>query len=318
MTEVVIGVDLGGTVVRAGAVDQDANLLAVSQAPIEAHLGAQAGLARIIAVIEKTLRKCGNGHLLGIGFGATGPVDRQLGAIQNPYTLPGWENVPVVAPLSEHFGVPVRLENDADVAALGEYWAGAGKGVRRLYAITLGTGIGTALIYDGQIYRGLDGSHPDGGHQIIDPTGPACYCGANGCWESLAAGPAIARQAREILLAFPSSRVLDLAHGDPNRIDAQMVALAAREGDALGRAVIEKAAWYFSLGLVNIITLFVPEMIVLSGGVMKSAGLFMPAVEAAVNAHNIMVPASQVRILPAQLGDQAGMIGAAYTIYQNG
>jgi len=315
MVEVVIGVDLGGTVVRAGAVDQDANLLAVSQAPIEAHLGAQAGLALIIAVIEKALGGCGNHHLIGIGFGATGPVDRRLGAIQNPFTLPGWENVPVAAPLYEHFGVPVRLENDADVAALGEYWAGAGKGVRRLYAITLGTGIGTALICDGQIYRGLDGSHPDGGHQIIDPTGPACYCGAKGCWESLAAGPAIARQAREILLAFPFSRVLDLAHGDPNRIDAQMVAQAAREGDTLGRAVMEKAAWYFSLGLVNIITLFVPEMIVLSGGVMRSASFFIPAIEAAVNDHNIMVPASQVRILPAQLGDQAGMIGAAYTIH---
>ncbi|OGO36865.1 MAG: hypothetical protein A2W35_04090 [Chloroflexi bacterium RBG_16_57_11] len=318
MVAVVIGVDLGGTVVRAGAIDQDANLLAVSQAPIEAYLGAQAGLARIIAVIEKALGEHADWHLLGIGFGATGPVDRRLGAIQNPFTLPGWENVPVVAPLREHFGVPVRLENDADVAALGEYWAGAGKGVRRLYAITLGTGIGTALICDGQIYRGLDGSHPDGGHQIIDPMGPVCYCGAKGCWESLAAGPAIARQAREVLLDFPSSRVLDLAQGDPNRIDAHMVAQAAREGDALGLAVMEKASWYFSLGLVNIITLFVPEMIVLSGGVMRSASLFMPAIETAVNDHNIMVPASQVRILPAQLGDQAGMIGAAYTIYQNG
>jgi len=318
MVEVVIGVDLGGTVVRAGAVDQDANLLAVSQAPIEAHLGAQAGLARIITVIEKVLGERADRHLLGIGFGATGPVDRQLGAIQNPFTLPGWENVPVVAPLREHFGVPVSLENDADVAALGEYWAGAGKGMRRLYAITVGTGIGTALIYDGQIYRGLDGSHPDGGHQIIDPTGPACYCGANGCWESLAAGPAIARQARGILPAFPSSRVLELAHGDSNKIDAQMVAQAAREGDALGQAVMEKAAWYFSLGLVNIITLFVPEMIVLSGGVMRSASFFIPAIGAAVNDHNVMVPATQVRILPAQLGDQAGMIGAAYTIYQNG
>lgn len=318
MAEVVIGVDLGGTVVRAGAIDQDGNLLSVYQSPIEAHLGSQAGLKRIIAVIEKTLGQCPDRHLIGIGFGATGPVNRQLGAIQNPYTLPGWENVPIVAPLSEYFGVPVTLENDADVAALGEYWVGAGKDASRLYAITLGTGIGTALIFNGQIFRGLDGSHPDGGHQIIDPSGPICYCGAKGCWESLAAGPAIARQAREMLEDFSASKVLDLAHGDLDRIDAQMVAQAAQEGDALARAVMEKVAWYFSLGVVNIITLFVPEVIVLSGGVMKNASLFMPAMEAAVRTHDIMVPASQVRILPALLGDQAGMFGAAYTIYQYG
>ena len=316
MADVVIGIDLGGTIVRAGAIDAGANLLTTNQTPIEAHQGPQAGLARIVSIIKKTISDCGNRNLVGIGIGCTGPLDPIRGTIQNPYTLPTWEDVPIVAPLVELFGVPVTLENDADVAALGEYWAGAGKNVRRLYAITVGTGVGTAFIHDGQIYRGVGGAHPDGGHQIIDPAGPPCYCGANGCWESLASGPAIAGQARAYLPDYPTSRVLTLAHGDANRIDAQMVAHAALESDPLGCSVMEKTARYFSLGVVNIITLFVPEVIVLSGGVMQSASLFMPAIEEAIAKHNIMVPASLVKILPAQLGYHAGLFGAAYTIFR--
>jgi glucokinase len=318
MTSIVIGIDLGGTMVRAGAIDSTANLLAQSEAPIEARLGAEAGLRRIISLIARVIKDCSSAELYGIGIGATGPVDRKTGAIQNPYTLPTWENVPIVTPLAEHFGVPVTLENDADAAALGEYWAGAGKGVQRLYAVTVGTGIGTAFILHGQIYRGIDGTHPEGGHQIIDPSGPMCYCGAYGCWESLASGPAIASQARARLPDFPTSGLIELAQGDLDRIDARMVAQAALAGDPLAQAVIERAARDFSLGLINVITLFTPEVIVLSGGVMRSIQLFMPAIHSAIDAHNLMVPASQVKILPAQLGYHAGLFGAAYAVLQEG
>ena len=119
------------------------------------------------------------------------------GTINNPYTLPTWEDVPIVDFLVDRFGVPVSLENDADAAALGEYWQGAGRDVQRLCAVTVGTGIGTAYILHGKIVRGNGGWHPEGGHMIIDPSGPQCYCGAKGCWESLASGSAIALFARE-------------------------------------------------------------------------------------------------------------------------
>lgn len=310
---IVIGIDLGGTHVRAGAFDSDGNLLAMRETPIEARRGADAGLQRIAQLIEQVWQESGARKLNGIGIGCTGPVDVVLGVINNPYTLPGWENVPIVARLQERFGVPVTLENDADVAALGEYWRGAGQSIRRLYAVTVGTGVGTALILDGQIYRGLNNAHPDGGHMVIDPSGPPCYCGANGCWESLCAGPAIARMAQQADLS--GSALLMMANGEREKIDARMVAEAARAGDPLAGRLIEKAAYYFSLGIVNVITLFVPEMIVLSGGVMRSADLFLPVLRKVIARHSVMVPAMDVRIEPAQLGAYAGLYGAAYTIW---
>lgn len=312
-----IGIDLGGTFVRVGVLDAaQARFLAYNHAPIEASRGPEAGVETIINLIEKTIAESDRRRVCGIGVGATGPLDRLRGLIQNPYTLPGWENVNILAPLSDRFGVPVVLENDADVAALGEYWIGAGRDVSRLYAITVGTGIGTAFILNGEVYRGLNSAHPDGGHHIVDPAGPQCYCGARGCWESLASGSAIARFTQEQIVTNPSSLLCSLAGGDANRIDAKMVAEAAQQGDPLAVSVIEKTAHYFSLGLVNVVTLFVPEVIVLSGGVMKSSHLFMPAIVKALADHNVMVPAEQVRILPAQLGYLAGCVGAAYAILQ--
>jgi len=319
--------DLGGTMVRAGVLDVEGTLLAVDQDEIEARRGPRAGLERMVGVVNKVLQaSASNGepapYLRGIGLGATGPVDPLRGIINNPFTLPTWVQVPIVSWLAERFGVPVILENDADSAALGEYWKGAGQGVKRLYAVTVGTGIGTALVLDGTIYRGLGGGHPEGGHQILDPAGPACYCGAFGCWESLASGTAIAGAARRVLTGSPSSpgepgeRLLVLAGGDPAQVTARLVANAAQAGDPLASEIIAEAARYMGLGMVNVVMLFLPEVVVLSGGVMKSAGLFLPAIETALRQHSAMVATSLPRILPAQLGDLAGLYGAGYMVWR--
>jgi glucokinase len=312
-SEIVIGIDLGGTHVRAGAFTSNGEMLAVQETPIEAARGPEPGLRRIQNLIEAIWNASGAKMLLGIGVGSTGPIDPIHGMINNPFTLPGWENVPISAWLRNAFDVPVALENDADVAALGEYWRGAGQSIQRLYAVTVGTGVGTALILDGQIYRGMDGLHPEGGHVILDPSGPPCYCGAHGCWESLCAGPAIARQARQADLHH--SILLEMAGGDVEKIDARLVAEAARLGDPPACAIIDKTAHYFSLGIINVIHSITPEMIVLGGGVMKSADLFLPHLSKAIAAHSIMIPAHRVRIAPAQLGNYAGLYGAAYTIW---
>ena len=314
MAPVVVGIDLGGTIVRAGALNLEGKLLAVEEQTIEARRGPQVGMARIQTLIGSVCRDSGGGDLLGVGIGCSGPVDTDKGVISNPHTMPTWENVPIVSWLTDRLGVPVALENDADVAALGEYWQGAGKNISRLYAITVGTGIGAALIIDGRIYRGLDGVHPDGGRHVVDPSGPVCYCGAHGCWESLASGSAIAHRAQERVAEFPSSQILEMAGGDPSRIDARLVAEAAQLGDPFSKEIIKQAAYFFSLGLINIVMLFVPEVIVLSGGVMKSVDLFMPAIQNVLRKHDVMVPASRVRVIPAALGYYAGLYGAAYTI----
>jgi len=305
---IAIGMDIGGTLVRVGAFDLDGQLIGQHEASIAAT-GPDNGLQLIEQLIRETLDSVNSPSLLGIGIGCTGPLDTVHGLINNPYTLEGWSNVPIVERLNKTFNVPIRLENDADAAALGEYWQGAGREAKRLYAVTVGTGVGTSLIVDGKIYRGMDGSHPEGGHQLIDPNGPECYCGHRGCWESLISGPAISSHARNI-----KNNEHLIALGDPNQLDAGVIAEAARAGNPAALSIMQKAARDFSLGIINIISFFVPDVLVLSGGVMKSAGLFLPTLEQTLKTPNPMVPFDRVRILPAQLGYYAGLYGGAYMI----
>jgi len=313
MGRVVIGVDLGGTILRAGAFDAQGKMLVVRETPIEAARGPESGLRKMQGLIEQVWAESGAKTLAGIGIGSTGPIDPIHGIINNPFTLPTWENVPIFEWMEKAFSVPVTLENDADVAALGEYWQGAGISIRRLYAVTVGTGIGTASILNGEIYRGVDGSHPEGGHMVLDPNGPLCYCKMRGCWESLCAGPAIERQAREADLT--GSRLLEMAAGEREKIEARMVFDAARMGDSVALSILDRFTRYFIQGILNVCILFVPDVIVLSGGVMRSADLFMPKLGQALQAYTEMVPAYRVHIIPAKLGYYAGLYGAAYTIW---
>lgn len=308
---VLVGIDLGGTNVRVGAVDCQGQVLAWAEAPIEASRGPQAGLERIVGLIEQVLAKTEGKPLKAIGMGATGPVDRQRGSIQNPYTLPTWEDVPIVQPLCERFGVPVALENDADAAALGEAWVGAGCGRERVLMVTVGTGIGSAFIYRGEVYRGIGGAHPEAGHLVLDVNGPPCYCGARGCWESLAAGPAIARRAQALAQGAPT-RMLDLAQGDLRAIDARIVVATAQAGDALAQHVVEETATYLALGLVNLLIAFLPDVVILGGGVMRAYPVFAPYLHAFIQQHSVVAPLGAVPLEVARLGTQAGVVGAAY------
>lgn len=314
MEKVIVGIDLGGTIVRAGAFDSQGRMLAVHETPIGATRGPEHGLKKIQTLIEQVLAESGLKSLIGIGIGSTGPLDPVQGTINNPFTLPTWENVPIIGWMQNCFSVPVTLENDADAAALGEYWQGAGRHAKRLYAVTVGTGIGTALIVDGQIYRGLDGSHPEGGHMILDPSGAACYCGMRGCWESLCAGLAIQRLAREANLT--GSQLLEMSNGEFEKIDARLVFEAARKGDVVALSIVERVSQYFTQGILNIAILFVPDVIVLSGGVMRSVDLFMPRLQQTMQAYRDMVPTHRIQIEPAQLGYYAGLYGSAYTIFR--
>ncbi len=313
--DLLIGIDLGGTNVRAGAVTRDGRLLAARETPIEARRGPQAGLEKIAGLAASVAQETG-GRPLAIGIGATGPVDPRLGTIHNPFTLPTWEDVDIVSPLRQRFGIPVVLENDADAAALGESWQGAGQGQARLLMVTVGTGVGTAFILNGEIYRGIEGFHGEGGHILLDPSGPECYCGGRGCLESLAAGPAIARQARDLAARQPTL-LLDLAGGDPQKIDARLVANAARQGDALALQVLDRAATYLGQGLVTMILLTLPDCIVLTGGVMRSFDLLEARLRAVLHQHNVLAPTDRVQLSLARLGQQAGMVGAARAALQH-
>lgn len=305
-----VGVDLGGTLVRAGLVSAGGELLRQEQASI-AGVVPERGLAVIENLVEKVLGDPGTEGVAGIGIGSTGPISIERGTINNPYTLRGWSNVPIVERLQSKFKVPIQLDNDANAAALGEYWQGAGRGAKRLYAVTVGTGVGTSFLLDGAIQRGSDGSHPEGGHQLIDPDGPECYCGFRGCWESLIAGPSIARRARA---AAEASGWRPTSGDDGERFEAHRLAAAARSGDPFAVSVLGDVGRDLARGIVNIILLFLPDVLVLGGGVMESADLFVPTVRATIKTEHPMVPFESVRIVHAELGERAGVFGSAYSI----
>ena len=304
-----IGVDLGGTNVRVGAITPLGDMLTWQAAEIQASRGPEAGLKKISALVQRVAASS-DGTINGIGIGAPGPLDRQHGTIQNPYTLPGWESFDIVSPIANQFGVPVALENDADAAALGEFWAGAGRGKSSLAMVTIGTGVGTALILNGEIFRGVDGAHQEGGHIVIDPAGPACYCGAHGCWESLVSGTAIAQFAHNSP-ELPSSSLYQAYQGNGGLLTAAMVFEAAKQGDPLSMELLEQTATYIALGLVNIIMLYLPDRIVLTGGVLRSYDLLEKRLHSVIARHSVVVPAQKVCIQLSQLGQQAGMFGAA-------
>jgi glucokinase len=211
--------------------------------------------------------------------------------------LPGWKGANPVAALKARLKLDVAMENDADAAVLAEAEWGAGRGRRSLISVTVGTGIGAGLFLNGELYRGVDGAHPEIGHHVIDDSGPACYCGARGCWESLVSGPAIAAH-------------YAAATGANAAPDTQRICELAGAGDAVARQEIARAARYLGIGIANLITLFVPEVIVLSGSVMNSAELFLPDIRAVIRRQCTQVPAERVALMPSLLRGDAPLIGA--------
>src|SRR5260370_29587814 len=254
-------------------VDDTGRVLSKLESPTDAYRGYSNGLERIIGMLRETARDAGV-EITGIGIGSTGMVYPGSGAFGDVDFLPGWQGNNPVEDLARALNVTVALENDADASALGEACWGAGKGKARLVYVTVGTGMGGGIIFDGQLYRGADMAHPEVGHHVIDPSGPLCTCGFQGCWESLATGPAMIAWLR--------------THGAPNYrypadITAEQVCQLARQGDALARKAIEREAYYLGLGLANLINLFVPDVIVLDGSVMKIAALFFDGIRKVIS-----------------------------------
>jgi glucokinase len=293
-------VDIGGTKIAVGIVDDAGTVLCRMQTPTDPQDYAK-GVDSIASMLRETASKAGV-ELTGIGIGSTGPVDPIRGEFGDVDFLPGWRGKSPVQDLAQRFNLRVALENDGDAAALAEAGWGAGRNRKRLIYITVGTGIGGGIILDGQLYRGVDGAHPEVGHQVIDPTGPACSCGFRGCWESLAAGPAMAAW-------FQAHAPADYPGRDC--ITAKHICELAQKGDVVAKQVIEHEAYYMGLGLANLINLFTPDAIVLSGSVMKSADLFLPGVRAVIRGGCRFVPAEKTELTLASLGDDTNLIGAA-------
>jgi glucokinase len=227
-----------------------------------------------------------------IGVGCTGPVDALRGRVGAVEFLPGWQGFELVQALQSKLGVVAVMENDCDAAALGELAVSGVPGPRTLVYVSISTGIGAGVVAGGEIYRGVGGVHPEAGHMVLDPTGPECYCGARGCWESLASGPALAR-------SHSSAR------------DAQSVFALARQGEEAASVAVRRFRSYTAQGLGNLLTIFTPDVLVVGGGVMNAAKDFFEDAAAEAVAQAGLVPGARTRFRAAALGQEAVLVGAA-------
>jgi len=293
-------VDIGGTKIAVGMVNDSGQVLSRKETPTDVESYAN-GLAAIASMLRETERSAGV-EFTGIGIGSTGPVDPFSGKFGEVDFLPGWRGQNPGTDLARMFKVRVALENDADAAALAEAGWGAGKNKSRLVYVTVGTGIGGGIVFDGRLYRGVEGSHPELGHQVIDPSGPLCSCGYRGCWESLAAGPAM-------VAWLEANAPAEYPHR--KHLTAKRICQLAQQDDTLARQAVEREAHYMGLGLANLINLFSPDVIVLSGSVMRSAPLFLDGIRTVICSGCRFVPFEKTEIALASLGEDTNLIGAA-------
>ncbi|MBI1259473.1 MAG: ROK family protein [Chloroflexi bacterium] len=311
-----VGLDIGGTNLVAGVIaGEDGRVLSRQSIPTDSRRGAQDGLERIVGLITRVIEAAGLRleQVSGIGIGASGPVDSIKGLIQNPFTLPGWEDLPISDMLSKRFSLPCCLLIDTHVAALGEHWIGAARGAKHALYLTFGTGIGCGIILNNQLYRGIGLISGEVGHHVIDPSGPLCYCGAHGCWEMFAAAPAISSYAAEHVP--DDSLLLRLAEGEREKITPLLISQAAEQDDPFARQVMERTANYLGMGIANLIDIFAPEVVVLGGGIMGSWPQFEPTARRAMARCSAMVPLyGEIRVAQAELGLNAGITGAARAI----
>lgn len=303
--------DIGGTKILAGLIDQSGELVARRRIETLATQGAEDVIARTSATLRELLREIDAPEeaLKAIGCSIPGPLDRDSGVVLFSPNL-GWRDVPLVELMHQQFDVPVAIDDDAHCAALGEARMGAARNVDCAVYVTISTGIGAGIILGGDIYRGAHGFAGEIGHITIEAAGPPCACGNFGCFEALASGSAIAARARQAVLHGDETMLATL-NDDPAMLSAEQVVGAAEAGDAVALRIIETAGTYLGVGLAAVACAFDPQLIVVGGGVVRSGGLLLRRAHEAFLARAITPVGSLVSIVPAALGDESGLWGAA-------
>lgn len=313
----VVGVDIGGTNLVVGAVPVASGPpAAMRTASTRSQRGPDAAVDDVLRmaneVIDETLRRHGGARadFVGVGIGCPGPLDLERGVLIKTPNL-GWTNYPMRDRISGLLELPASLDNDANCATYGEWWRGAGRGTRSMAGVTLGTGIGGGLILDGRLLHGASGVAGELGHTTINFTGRRCACGNYGCLEAYASGPNIAARAREGIEAGDRSILVDLVDGDLSRITAQTVYDALLRGDEHAQAVMLETAKILGAGIANLVNLFNPEVVVIVGGVTRAGDHLFTPLRSEVRRRAFDVAVEACRIVPGELGDAAGVIGAA-------
>jgi glucokinase len=302
MTQYAIGVDLGGTNLRAAAIDRSGRFLDKNSTSTDLASGRDTVIADIVANIVALRDRLGSEGLVGVGIGVPGFIELEKGMIVGSHNMPGFDNFPVRDEISRLLGSPVILENDANAAALGEFWMGAGKDVDDMVLLTLGTGIGGGIIAGGRILHGFVGMAGELGHITVLPNGNPCGCGNRGCLEKHASATAVEAMAKMVAL------------GD--NLTAREVFEMAERGNHLAQRVFEQMGWALGVGLASLINIFNYPLYVLSGGVLPAWSHFAPAMMREIESRSFTFRNTRTRVEQATLGNEAGLYGAAYLPFQ--
>ncbi len=310
-----IGLDLGGTNIKAGLVDETGQVVVETSSPTQASDGPEAVVGRMLELAEQVATEGGGDltQIKAIGIGSPGPIDAEAGIVLSAPNMPGWENFPLRDRLQEATGRPCFLENDANAAAFGEFCFGAGKdpSIRHLIMLTLGTGVGGGIIIDGKIVHGGYGLAAEAGHLIVAAHGRLCACGQRGCLEAYASAGAVARRGIEAVQAGERTLLSEMYTKQGERLTAKDVFTAADRGDRLAANIVAEATTYLGIACVSLCRLLDPQMIVFAGGLILAGDHLFDGIRNGFTEHDWTILQSKVDIVPAQLGNTAGIIGAA-------
>jgi len=311
--DLVLGIDLGGTKVLTGVINSRGKVVSCDRDITPVAKGQDAVVRTICESADRSVNGAGASvtDLVAAGIGIPGPSNPRTGILFTSPHLPGWCDVPIRSIMEEALGIKAFLINDANAAAVGELHFGAARGARNMIYITVSTGIGSGVIIDGEIYTGSNGTAGELGHMTIDDNGPRCNCGNNGCWESVASGTALAREARKRINEGARTSILDYVGGEVEQVTAKVIHQAAQDDDSLAKELIQHSAYYLGVGLANLLNIFNPEVIVIGGGLSNMGDrLLQPAYKEAER-RAFKRNYQDVRFAQAELGHNSGIIGAA-------
>lgn len=312
-----IGIDVGGTNVKIALVDDNGKIIYSNSVPTYAKMGYEYTVNNIKQAIKDLMKETNTtpSDIEGIGFDFPGQVDCKTGVVKLAPNIPGWVNVPIAQMIEDEFHIPTRIDNDVRCAALGELKFGAGRGCENFICITVGTGIGSGIVINGKVVRGATNAAGELGHIKLQMNGgPICGCGDTGCLEAFASGPAIVAMAQEYIKGGKSTKFREIAAVEGGEITPYMVAKAAEEGDPVAKRIFEIVGEYIGIGLTSVINLLNPERVIIGGGVAESGELLLGPIRKTIKERAMVVAGNAVEIVPAQLGNSAGVIGASMLI----
>lgn len=313
----VIAIDCGATNLKAAVVNREGLFLHKQRKPTEAHLG----ISKVVKDLADLVKELSQGHnIVAVALGIAGVVNAHNGIITQAPNLPGCIDFPIREELRHALyplDMPIYTENDVNAYALGEMWLGAGRELNSFICLTIGTGLGGGIILNKKLWRGEDGTAAEIGHMVIYPEGERCLCGNQGCLEAYVSAVALSRMVREAFEQGIETVLWEMAESKPEKVTPQLLYQTALQGDHFSNRVWEELGRILGIGLSNLINIFNPEAIILGGGIARAWPLFIPAAQKELARRALRLPKQRARLLPAGLGDEAAILGAAYIAWNS-